>query len=213
MKESVKIVYEKGEELRVTVLETVKIDKEGEIRGDRYETIPVVSLVPAKLNSLCAACWFYDIQKYPDEEFTVIISGKHGRWEVLLDGTDGLMFIIGCVYRKYHRFLSEILKQFGISTYTVNNKYQKVSFEEIDKDVWKYDILLQNCDKYRRFGVIGDMFMLYIKSLAENPYMCGNIDLNRRTLKKLNSIRLDVLDRSLISTVNKMKKILCFFKK
>ena len=167
------IRFDVGEEVRVTVLDSaileIKNVETGKLERD-CKTIPIVSLVPVKIGSLQAAFKLYDVQKWPDQEFKGIITGRHGRWEVNLDGTDGLVFIVGCAYRGYLTFLAEVLEQFGVAEYEESYEWNDVTNEEMDKDVWRHDLIKGRFDCRQEFDKRGELFEQYLESLAKEPF-------------------------------------------
>ena len=186
------IRFEPSEEVRVTVLDLIEVmvkDSESKAPKREYKKIPIVSLVPSKIGSLRAVVKFYDVQEHPDEEFQVIVSGRHGRWEVNLAGTDGLVFILGCAYRGHLKFLAEMLEQLEAQEYDENSKWNReVLIGEIDTDVWRHDIIVKLYDWHKEFGKTGEHIEQYLESLAKEPYTGGDIKLQQDILERLKNI-------------------------
>ena len=154
----------------MTVLDLVRVEANIAENGGliwEYKKIPIVSLVPARISSLRAIAKFYDVQEHSDEEFSVIINGLHGRWEVHLDGTDGLAFIVGCAHRGHLKFLAEMLEILGAEEYDENNHWSDVPTDEIDKDIWRHDLIVKSRGWHKEFGKTGEQIEQYLESLAK----------------------------------------------
>ena len=177
--------FDVGEEVRVTVLNSIIINDESGKNEWGYKEMPIVSLMPAKIGCLQAVFILYDIKRHPSEKFTCIITGRHGRWQVYLDGTNGLVFIVGCAYRGYLTFLAEMLKQLGAEEYDENKKWNYVTNEEIDKDVWRHDLIEILHGMHKQFDETSEQIEQYLESFAKEPYSRGDMKLHDEILADL----------------------------